>query len=43
MKEFKKPSDAEIRKQLTSLQYEVTQHEGTEPPCQVPNLYTKDK
>lgn len=32
MKEFKKPSDAEIRKQLTSLQYQVTQHEGTEPP-----------
>jgi peptide-methionine (R)-S-oxide reductase len=32
MKEFKKPSDAEIRKQLTSQQYEVTQHEGTEPP-----------
>ncbi|MFT3894616.1 MAG: peptide-methionine (R)-S-oxide reductase MsrB [Anaerolineales bacterium] len=32
MKEFTKPSDAEIRKQLTSLQYEVTQHEGTEPP-----------
>ena len=32
MKEFKKPSDAEIRKQLTSMQYQVTQHEGTEPP-----------
>ena len=32
MKEFKKPSDSEIRKQLTSLQYQVTQHEGTEPP-----------
>jgi len=32
MKEFKKPTDAEIRRQLTSLQYEVTQHEGTEPP-----------
>jgi len=32
MKDFRKPSDAEIRKQLTSLQYEVTQHEGTEPP-----------
>jgi methionine-R-sulfoxide reductase len=27
-----KPSDDVIRKELTSLQYEVTQHEGTEPP-----------
>ncbi len=32
MRDFRKPSDTEIRKQLTSLQYEVTQHEGTEPP-----------
>lgn len=32
MKEFKKPADSEIRTLLTSLQYEVTQHEGTEPP-----------
>ncbi len=32
MKEFTKPSEAEIRQQLTSLQYEVTQHERTEPP-----------
>lgn len=32
MKEFTKPSDAALRQQLTSLQYEVTQHEGTEPP-----------
>jgi methionine-R-sulfoxide reductase len=30
MKDFKKPSDAELRKQLSPLQYEVTQHEGTE-------------
>jgi methionine-R-sulfoxide reductase len=27
-----KPSDAELKKKLTSLQYEVTQNEGTEPP-----------
>jgi methionine-R-sulfoxide reductase len=29
---YTKPSDAELRKKLTSLQYRVTQHEGTEPP-----------
>ena len=29
---FKKPSDAELRKRLTPLQYEVTQHQATEPP-----------
>jgi len=27
---FQKPSDAELRKRLTPLQYEVTQKEGTE-------------
>jgi methionine-R-sulfoxide reductase len=32
VKEFSKPSDAELKKLLTRLQYEVTQHEGTEPP-----------
>src|SRR3712207_2977935 len=32
MKEFKKPTDAELRQQLTPQQYHVTQHEGTEPP-----------
>ena len=32
MKEFKKPSEAELRELLTPLQYEVTQREGTEPP-----------
>ena len=34
MKEFKKPTDEEIRRKLTPIQYEVTQHEGTEPPFQ---------
>jgi len=27
-----KPSDAELRRSLTQLQYQVTQHEATEPP-----------
>lgn len=30
--DFKKPADEELRKTLTSMQYKVTQHEGTEPP-----------
>ena len=30
MKTFTKPSDAELRQRLSPLQYEVTQHEGTE-------------
>ena len=29
--EYRKPDDEELRKRLTSLQYEVTQNEGTEP------------
>lgn len=29
---FSKPSDETLKKQLTALQYQVTQHEGTEPP-----------
>jgi len=29
---YAKPSDAELRKRLTPLQYEVTQHDATEPP-----------
>jgi methionine-R-sulfoxide reductase len=32
MKDFKKPADAELRKNLSPLQYEVTQREGTERP-----------
>jgi len=32
MKDFKKPSDDELRKNLSSIQYEVTQREGTERP-----------
>jgi methionine-R-sulfoxide reductase len=32
MSQFHKPSDDELKKKLTPLQYEVTQHEGTEPP-----------
>jgi peptide methionine sulfoxide reductase msrA/msrB len=29
---FVKPSDADLKKRLAPLQYEVTQHEATEPP-----------
>ena len=32
MNAFKKPSEAELKRKLTPIQYEVTQHEGTEPP-----------
>src|SRR5262249_16780329 len=30
--DFKKPSDDELKRTLTSTQYQVTQHEATEPP-----------
>ena len=32
MKSFTKPNDSELRQKLSPLQYEVTQHEGTERP-----------
>jgi methionine-R-sulfoxide reductase len=32
MPTFTRPSDAELRQRLSPLQYEVTQHEGTERP-----------
>ena len=32
MRPFTKPSDAELRRTLSPMQYQVTQHEGTEPP-----------
>jgi methionine-R-sulfoxide reductase len=32
MADFRKPSDEELKKKLTPEQYQVTQHEGTEPP-----------
>ncbi len=31
---FKKPSESELKHKLTSIQFEVTQHEGTERPFQ---------
>ena len=31
MKSYTKPSDAELRQRLSREQYQVTQHEGTEP------------
>src|SRR5215813_5074941 len=29
---FNKPNDSDLKKKLTALQYQVTQHEGTEAP-----------
>jgi peptide methionine sulfoxide reductase msrA/msrB len=33
-RKFEKPADADLRKRLTPMQYEVTQHDATEPPFQ---------
>jgi len=32
MRDYTKPNDAELKTKLTPMQYQVTQHEGTEPP-----------
>lgn len=41
MKTFTKPSDAELRQKLSSIQYQVTQQEGTEHPFS--NEYWNEK
>ena len=41
MKTFTKPSDAELRQKLSSIQYQVTQQEGTERPYS--NEYWNEK
>lgn len=41
MKSYTKPSDAELRQRLTREQYQVTQHEGTEPAFH--NAYWNNK
>jgi peptide methionine sulfoxide reductase msrA/msrB len=38
---YTKPSDEVLKKNLTAMQYKVTQHEGTEPPFQ--NEYWNNK
>jgi len=40
-KTYSKPDDATLKKRLTPLQYDVTQHEGTEPAFQ--NEYNDNK
>jgi methionine-R-sulfoxide reductase len=39
--DFKKPSDDELKRTLTNTQYQVTQHEATEPPFR--NEFWDDK
>ena len=39
---FVKPSDAELQKKLTPIQYQVTQHSGTEPAFTGEYAHTKD-
>ena len=39
--EFKKPAEAELKQQLSSIQFQVTQHEGTESPFR--NEYWNEK
>jgi methionine-R-sulfoxide reductase len=38
---YKNPSQEELKKRLTQMQYEVTQNQGTEPPFK--NEYDKNK
>jgi len=40
-KVYSKPGDAVLKERLTKMQYEVTQHEGTEPPFR--NAYNDNK
>ena len=41
MQKYTKPGDAELRQRLTTEQYNVTQHEGTEPAFR--NAYWDNK
>lgn len=41
MSNFAKPADAELKARLTPMQYQVTQHEGTEPAFR--NEYWNEK
>jgi len=42
VRKFVKPSDAELKKKLTSIQYAVTQHDATERPFNNPYWETKE-